>query len=219
MTKLFLYPLLYFCGISKSMLLCSGGIGLHLLPILVCVLTFVAVTTCYFLSLTQDHISPYFPYISDAGSKIPESCIFGQLLNIVSVLAGLCFYSWHKHLLDCSQKFNQQCYRQIRLARVALCFGLICAVGMSIVANFQSPGGHWTLYRKRFRIFQCPFQSFLFVFFYCWCVELYFQSTRKIILNNMLFSGNSCLVYASPRCRSTFWWWFGLYTCCYIYYI
>ncbi|CAH8454443.1 unnamed protein product [Schistosoma curassoni] len=118
-SRQFLYPLLYFCGISKSMLLCSGGIGLHLLPILVCVLTFVAVTTC------------------DAGSKIPESCIFGQLLNIVSVLAGLCFYSWHKHLLDYSQKFNQQCYRQIRLARVALCFGLICAVGMSIVANFQ----------------------------------------------------------------------------------
>ncbi|CAH8451647.1 unnamed protein product [Schistosoma guineensis] len=53
------------------------------------------------------------------------------------IKTGLCFYSWHKHLLDCSQKFNQQCYRQIRLARVALCFGLICAVGMSIVANFQ----------------------------------------------------------------------------------
>ncbi|CAH8448103.1 unnamed protein product [Schistosoma turkestanicum] len=75
--------------------------------------------------------------MSDAGSRIPESCIFGQLLNIVSVLAGLCFYSWHKHLLDCSQKFNQRRYRQIRLARIALCFGLICAFGMSIVANFQ----------------------------------------------------------------------------------
>ncbi|CAI2725044.1 unnamed protein product [Schistosoma spindalis] len=122
---------------SQRFIKTRGGIGLHLLPILVCVLTFAAVTTCYFLSLTQDHISPYFPYISDAGSKIPESCIFGQILNIVSVLAGLCFYSWHRHLLDCSQKFNHQCYRQIRLARVALCFGLICAVGMSIVANFQ----------------------------------------------------------------------------------
>ncbi|KAH8853130.1 DNA damage-regulated autophagy modulator protein 2 [Schistosoma japonicum] len=116
---------------------CSGGIGLHLLPILVCILSLVAVTTCYFLSLTQDHISPYFPYISDAGSKIPESCIFGQLLNIISVLAGLCFYSWHKHLLDPSHKFNQRCYRQIKLARIALCFGFICAFGMSVVANFQ----------------------------------------------------------------------------------
>ncbi|KAH8853133.1 DNA damage-regulated autophagy modulator protein isoform 2 [Schistosoma japonicum] len=118
-------------------LITKCGIGLHLLPILVCILSLVAVTTCYFLSLTQDHISPYFPYISDAGSKIPESCIFGQLLNIISVLAGLCFYSWHKHLLDPSHKFNQRCYRQIKLARIALCFGFICAFGMSVVANFQ----------------------------------------------------------------------------------
>ncbi|VDP68959.1 unnamed protein product [Schistosoma curassoni] len=107
----------------------------------------------------------FLKYLSDAGSKIPESCIFGQLLNIVSVLAGLCFYSWHKHLLDYSQKFNQQCYRQIRLARVALCFGLICAVGMSIVANFQVSQYYKLLYISyNFHILKTPLYTCIKIF-------------------------------------------------------
>ncbi|CAH8828577.1 unnamed protein product [Trichobilharzia szidati] len=97
----------------------------------------MAIVTCYFMSLKRDHISPYFPYISDAGSTVPESCIFGQLLNMASLIGGLCFYSWHKYILDCSQKYDRRCYRQTKIARIALCFGFISAFGMSLVANFQ----------------------------------------------------------------------------------
>lgn len=45
----------------------------------------------YGISLSNKHISSVWPYISDTGSLPPESCVFGQLLNIA---AFLCKFVW-----------------------------------------------------------------------------------------------------------------------------
>lgn len=44
----------------------------------------------YGIAVANNHVEPVFPYISDAGSLSPESCVFGQLLNIGAVL-GISF--------------------------------------------------------------------------------------------------------------------------------
>ncbi|CAH8488038.1 unnamed protein product [Heterobilharzia americana] len=120
------------------MIVCPNGIGLHMLPIFACFFTLLAIITCYFISLNNDHISPYFPYISDAGSRVPESCIFGQLLNMASLLGGLCFYSWHKvAVLNYNQRYDQRYRHLIKTSTIGLFFGLSSAFGISIVANFQ----------------------------------------------------------------------------------
>ena len=39
----------------------------------------------YIWSVMLGHVEPDFPYISTAGTTPPESCVFGQCLNIVAV--------------------------------------------------------------------------------------------------------------------------------------
>jgi hypothetical protein len=40
----------------------------------------------YIASIVQNHVGPDVPYISDAATYSPESCIFGQLINTGCVL-------------------------------------------------------------------------------------------------------------------------------------
>lgn len=44
----------------------------------------------YIAAVLQGHVEPEFPYISDDATYSPESCVFGQLINMGSVL---CKYS------------------------------------------------------------------------------------------------------------------------------
>lgn len=43
----------------------------------------------YIAAVLQGHVVPTVPYISDAATYSPESCVFGQLINIGSVLREL----------------------------------------------------------------------------------------------------------------------------------
>lgn len=40
----------------------------------------------YIIAVCNDHVEAAFPYISDTGSLSPESCIFGELINLGCVL-------------------------------------------------------------------------------------------------------------------------------------
>lgn len=40
----------------------------------------------YIWAVLLEHVEPDFPYISDAATYSPESCVFGQLINIGCVL-------------------------------------------------------------------------------------------------------------------------------------
>ncbi|XP_008844888.1 modulator of macroautophagy TMEM150B [Nannospalax galili] len=70
-----------------------------------------------------------FPYISYCGSYAPQSCIFSQILNTGAALAvWICIVRYHQ-LRDWGVKtwHNQ----------LILWSGLLCALGTSIVGNFQ----------------------------------------------------------------------------------
>ncbi|CAL8106864.1 unnamed protein product [Calicophoron daubneyi] len=90
----------------------------------------------YAMSTSANDVSILFPYISDTGTLVPESCVFAQLLNICACLGGLCGYCWYGHqvyrieTLDCTKPHS-------KFARLTLGFGFVAALGISIVANFQ----------------------------------------------------------------------------------
>eukprot|EP00106_Octopus_bimaculoides_P020110 XP_014787552.1 PREDICTED: DNA damage-regulated autophagy modulator protein 2-like [Octopus bimaculoides] len=65
-------------------------LGLEMLPISLVVVTFLTFITTYVISVSNGHVTPYLPYISDTGAKSPESCIFGQLLTVSTIIVYAC---------------------------------------------------------------------------------------------------------------------------------
>lgn len=57
----------------------------------------------YIVAVLEGHVVPTVPYISDAATYSPESCIFGQLINIGSVL---CEFFSQSRIRQQSEKFQ-----------------------------------------------------------------------------------------------------------------
>ncbi|KAH0626499.1 hypothetical protein JD844_001516 [Phrynosoma platyrhinos] len=88
------------------------------------------------------NITEAFPYISTCGAHPPQSCLFGQVLNLGAFLV----ISWIKiymmslpGVVICFLKFQQVrdygCHSRLNI--IGLVLGLLCALGASIVGNFQ----------------------------------------------------------------------------------
>ncbi|CAI2725049.1 unnamed protein product [Schistosoma spindalis] len=90
----------------------------------------------YLISTSEHHASVIFPYISDTGALPPESCVFGQLLNICSFLSFVCIYCWYLHERNVIYALEGP-NSHIVFARLTCIVGCLSALGMSIVANFQ----------------------------------------------------------------------------------
>ncbi|XP_067928834.1 DNA damage-regulated autophagy modulator protein 1-like isoform X2 [Watersipora subatra] len=103
------------------------------LPILLFLTTAVAFTISYIIAVADKDVNPFWPYISDTGTKPPESCIFGQLLNISAVLALACMYVRFKLV----QAFNNHDKTLKVFNVVSLLIGVAASIGVSLVANFQ----------------------------------------------------------------------------------
>ena len=48
--------------------------------------SYVACVCRYGIAVGGKHVEPGFPYISDTGTYPPESCVFGQLMNLGALL-------------------------------------------------------------------------------------------------------------------------------------
>uniref|UniRef100_A0A1L8DUW6 Putative dna damage-regulated autophagy modulator protein 2 n=1 Tax=Nyssomyia neivai TaxID=330878 RepID=A0A1L8DUW6_9DIPT len=110
---------------------------LYLLPISVYLIFQVTFLGTYIAAIVQGHVVPAIPYISDAATYSPESCVFGQLINMGCVLLGIVVYirfrqicvlcEYHADLRESTWKLNSR----------ALWIGFGSCLGISIVANFQ----------------------------------------------------------------------------------
>lgn len=90
------------------------------------------------ISIILGHCEVAWPYISDTGVHIPESCIFSQLLNIVSSLIALTIVIRYKQVIQqCRDSLLPDANKVFWLNKVSLFIGLASAAGVSIVANFQ----------------------------------------------------------------------------------
>ncbi|XP_068099048.1 modulator of macroautophagy TMEM150B-like [Hyperolius riggenbachi] len=102
-----------------------------LLPVLLTIWASAGIWIVYAIAVTNGsvNLAERFPYISACGAYPPQSCIFGQVLNIGALLVvWICAirfqqirdYGYHSHLNSAS-----------------LAMGLLCALGTSLVGNFQ----------------------------------------------------------------------------------
>lgn len=150
------------------------------------------------ISITLRHCEVVFPYISDTGVHIPESCIFSQLLNIVSALVALTVAVRYKQVeQQCRDNMLPCANKVFALNKFALVSGLLSALGVSIVANFQelqlftihmigaiSAFGFGLIYcatQTRLSYFMCPIvQSGLFLARYRLILTLILAATFTI---------------------------------------
>ncbi|KAJ8977610.1 hypothetical protein NQ317_011782, partial [Molorchus minor] len=96
-----------------------------------------------YLTYYANHVSDSLPYISDSGTLSPESCIFGQALNIIWIMLSFSAYLKYKQTKEILTKHNIQ---KNAINKVALLIGLLACFGLSIVGNFQETNMfyvHW----------------------------------------------------------------------------
>lgn len=108
----------------------------YLFPIATYLLFQTTFISTYIAAVLQGQVVPTVPYISDAATYSPESCVFGQLINIGCVLLGIVVYIRYRQI-------QQLMYHHLELASssklnlIAMWVGMASCFGCSIVANFQ----------------------------------------------------------------------------------
>lgn len=104
---------------------------LSFLPIFLALWAIAGVWIVFSISVVNNtvNLTQGFPYISICGSYPPQSCIFSQVLNMGAAMATwICIVRYHQ-LRDWGV--------ETRLNKLTLLSGLLCALGTSVVANFQ----------------------------------------------------------------------------------
>ncbi|XP_073993540.1 DNA damage-regulated autophagy modulator protein 2 [Rhodnius prolixus] len=110
--------------------------GIHFLPLLLFILFPFTFLGTYIAAVLQGHVEPNFPYISDAATYSPESCVFGQFINIGAVLLCILIYVRYCEICQYYELYSIS-NRVIQLNKLGLWLGIFSCLGLSIVANFQ----------------------------------------------------------------------------------
>jgi hypothetical protein len=82
-----------------------AGSRLHYVPLTTVVLFPATIFLTYTIAVSLGHAEAGWPYISDTGTKPPESCIFGQLFTIGVALLCLTFYIRFQQINDFCNHF------------------------------------------------------------------------------------------------------------------
>ncbi|CAG9773612.1 unnamed protein product [Ceutorhynchus assimilis] len=103
------------------------------------------IITFYLSYVKYEHVTYMLPYISDTGTYPPESCIFGQALNLASILIIFAIYLKYLQVNEMHQKHHIE--EKYHLNKITAAFGVMAGVGVNVVANFQETNCfaiHWT---------------------------------------------------------------------------
>lgn len=91
----------------------------------------------YIVAILEGHVVPNVPYISDAATYSPESCIFGQLINIGAVLLGVTIYVRFRQIKELLADQVDLAVVFTKNNKVSMWIGFLSCLGISIVGNFQ----------------------------------------------------------------------------------
>lgn len=106
-------------------------------PIAVFLLFQTTFICTYIAAIVQGHVVPAVPYISDAATYSPESCVFGQFINIGCVLLGIVIYIRYRQIQELLCHHIELIPTTAKLNTVSVWIGFSSCLGCSIVANFQ----------------------------------------------------------------------------------
>jgi len=109
----------------------------YLFPIAVYLLFQTTFLCTYIAAVLQGHVVPDIPYISDAATYSPESCVFGQFINIGCVLLGIVVYIRYRQVQQLIYHHSELIASSHKINRIAMWIGFGSCLGCSIVANFQ----------------------------------------------------------------------------------
>lgn len=109
----------------------------YFFPIGVFLLFQVTFISTYIAAVLQGHVVPTIPYISDAATYSPESCVFGQFINIGCVLLGIVIYIRYRQIEKLIYHHSTLAMSSQNLNFKAVWIGIGSCLGCSIVANFQ----------------------------------------------------------------------------------
>ena len=110
--------------------------SVHLLPVLCFLFICISIFTPYIIAVSLKHVYAFLPSISKTAAYEPEGSIFGFILTfgLMSILA--------RYLqLDATVQgdLDQAIPRKVtKLNKAAVPFGVLCLVGVLVVANIQS---------------------------------------------------------------------------------
>ncbi|XP_074839925.1 DNA damage-regulated autophagy modulator protein 1 isoform X2 [Carettochelys insculpta] len=108
--------------------------GAAFVPALLVCWSSAAFIISYVIAVLGGHVEPLVPYISDTGTKPPESGIFGFMINISAFLGAATMYI--RYLIVEKQNESSK-FMSPSCNMIALCIGLLGCIGMGLVANFQ----------------------------------------------------------------------------------
>ncbi|XP_070586047.1 modulator of macroautophagy TMEM150B isoform X7 [Erythrolamprus reginae] len=102
-----------------------------LLPVFLATVGVVGFWTVFGMAITNGsvNVTDTFPYISTCGAYPPQSCVFGQILNLGAFLGMVICFLRYQQIRDYG------CHSRLNL--LGLILGLLCAFGASLVGNFQ----------------------------------------------------------------------------------
>ncbi|TKR81814.1 hypothetical protein L596_015628 [Steinernema carpocapsae] len=108
-----------------------------IIPLCSFVFSAAAFIGSYCIAVNLGHVTAFLPYISDNGTVPPESCIFGQLLNMAALFLACTVYLRHRQIVEFYWHRFKQVGRWRSISCVLLWIGYLSAFGVSMVANFQ----------------------------------------------------------------------------------
>ncbi|XP_029017085.1 DNA damage-regulated autophagy modulator protein 1 [Betta splendens] len=107
--------------------------GLCFLPAFLVISSSCTFIVPYLIAIFRRDVDVVFPYISDAGARPPESCVFGLLTFVSACAATVTIYSRYKFV----EQLKQLTRLSPRLNECGLWFGMLSCLGMCMVATFQ----------------------------------------------------------------------------------
>lgn len=114
------------------------SIGYGYLPVGWAIFTSLTFLMCYGIAVSQHHIYPFVPAISDTGARVPESNIFSEFFNFSMVLMALSLFVRYLQYEMLTKGLDSPDLLLRRLNKVGLGCGLVSVFGGTIIANFPS---------------------------------------------------------------------------------
>ncbi|XP_075065370.1 DNA damage-regulated autophagy modulator protein 1 isoform X2 [Mixophyes fleayi] len=115
-------------------MLCWNMENATLLPCILVIWASAAFIVSYIFALLEGHVVPFVPYISDTGTCIPESGLFGFMISVTAMLGAATMYARYKIIEEQTSRGTFLC-KWFNL--ISLLIGILGCIGMGIVASFQ----------------------------------------------------------------------------------